>query len=567
MSVEKKKILRDEKANRSALDTALLSRQLGASFDPTGKTTTNPDPKVLGYKDTSGNMTYYNPEDGDASFSTLFLTGYSESGFLTVDASGVVSISQGQGPGGGGSNIGSWKYTTSLVPASATAGYWVSDNSQPAFATSLFINSIDANGTDWSALLTLLADGGSIILQSSVDVNIYFTYIISGSPVITGDIYTFTVTVGASSGLGAPTNDALCLGYLNNNTGVSTASGCCGGNGSCASRPTGPTLNMMYFDTDYGHAVWWSGTEWVNATGAECPCEPLTVTATSDSYVSITPSGVKEYATGGDSDPYSYYNVASGYTFAGFVVDGFNQGPNVPNYTFTNIQTNHTISATSQAVAFAATLTFTDSTTATVPTVDFAGKRALSVFAVNDVLTANGKSRSDVIKCVFNPAADLEVTAGYVLEQFINLENTEDLVIPTTIETVSQGAFREWENMEYGVDFGATTTLTQISSLSFSKWFSANMSTRLIIPASVNVIGSNAFWRWDSMEQDLEFKSVTPPVIGNNAFYEWAYADSNYGGIRVHVPIGAILSVWKTALSDTSTPSIVSINGILWGNI
>jgi hypothetical protein len=39
--------------------------------------------------------------------------------------------------------------------------------------------------------------------------------------------------------------------------------------GATASRPVTPTLGEMYFDTDLGLPIWWNGTYWVDALGAD----------------------------------------------------------------------------------------------------------------------------------------------------------------------------------------------------------------------------------------------------------------------------------------------------------
>lgn len=37
--------------------------------------------------------------------------------------------------------------------------------------------------------------------------------------------------------------------------------------GTTANRPASPATGAMYFDTDLGHPIWYSGTGWVDATG------------------------------------------------------------------------------------------------------------------------------------------------------------------------------------------------------------------------------------------------------------------------------------------------------------
>lgn len=37
--------------------------------------------------------------------------------------------------------------------------------------------------------------------------------------------------------------------------------------GTTAERPLAPVLFEMYFDTDEGLPIWWTGSDWVDATG------------------------------------------------------------------------------------------------------------------------------------------------------------------------------------------------------------------------------------------------------------------------------------------------------------
>ena len=39
-------------------------------------------------------------------------------------------------------------------------------------------------------------------------------------------------------------------------------------NGATAARPGGVNTGFMYFDTTLGKPIWWSGSTWVDATGA-----------------------------------------------------------------------------------------------------------------------------------------------------------------------------------------------------------------------------------------------------------------------------------------------------------
>ncbi len=39
------------------------------------------------------------------------------------------------------------------------------------------------------------------------------------------------------------------------------------GYGTTANRPVAPKINISYFDTDLNKAIWYNGTEWVDANG------------------------------------------------------------------------------------------------------------------------------------------------------------------------------------------------------------------------------------------------------------------------------------------------------------
>jgi hypothetical protein len=39
--------------------------------------------------------------------------------------------------------------------------------------------------------------------------------------------------------------------------------------GTTAERPTVTLIGFIYFDTDLGKPVWWTGTKWVDAAGAD----------------------------------------------------------------------------------------------------------------------------------------------------------------------------------------------------------------------------------------------------------------------------------------------------------
>ena len=121
--------------------------------------------------------------------------------------------------------------------------------------------------------------------------------------------------------------------------------------------------------------------------------------------------------------------------------------------------------------------------------------------------------------------------------------------------------------MTKGIIFNGDN-LTKISQQAFEGWTNATMTARLIIPSSVTIIEDRAFWGWDSMRGDLQFNSINPPAFTGGTyqtFAGWTYAFLNYGGIRVHVPVGANLSTWKASLSGHGT--FASINGVAWASI
>ena len=81
MATDKKKVLRDTQP-RANLVNKLLGRQLGVASDT----------KVIGYKDESGNMSFYTSEGGDATYDTLAITGLGGSGFLFADGNGNIDF-------------------------------------------------------------------------------------------------------------------------------------------------------------------------------------------------------------------------------------------------------------------------------------------------------------------------------------------------------------------------------------------------------------------------------------------------------------------------------------------
>jgi hypothetical protein len=84
MSIEDKKVKRDEQSTRSVLESKLLPRQLGVEQTY----------KNIGYKDAAGVMHYYTPEGASASFSSLELSGLAGSGTgnLSIDNDGKVVV-------------------------------------------------------------------------------------------------------------------------------------------------------------------------------------------------------------------------------------------------------------------------------------------------------------------------------------------------------------------------------------------------------------------------------------------------------------------------------------------
>lgn len=101
-----------------------------------------------------------------------------------------------------------------------------------------------------------------------------------------------------------------------------------------------------------------------------------------------------------------------------------------------------------------------------------------------------------------------------------------------------------------------------------------SMYSNLIIPKDITYIGPQAFYYWDKMTKGVTFQMVTPPASTGyglgTSFHFWGS-----GPVEVTVPHNADLSVWKNALDTTiatgtgfsDTPSVKSINGVLWNNI
>ena len=154
-------------------------------------------------------------------------------------------------------------------------------------------------------------------------------------------------------------------------------------------------------------------------------------------------------------------------------------------------------------------------------------------------------------------------------------DSASNLIIPATVKIIGGNSFYGWNTMSKGVTFSDTISgipsvrqLTHIGIGAFSLWYNATMTQNINIPSSVVFIGDWAFAEWNKMAFGMTFNSITPPVFGsNNIFINWGLNTANVG-VRLTVPGGANLSIWKTALGGPTNPNYVySINGVLYASI
>jgi phage-related protein len=94
----------------------------------------------------------------------------------------------------------------------------------------------------------------------------------------------------------------------------------------------GPVSGYTFTNVQSNHTI----------TASFSPNGPYTIESSAGTGGSITPNGSTSVACGGSQD----YSIAANScnSIADVVVDGVSQGP-VSSYTFTNVQANHTITA------------------------------------------------------------------------------------------------------------------------------------------------------------------------------------------------------------------------------
>lgn len=177
--VDWKKVLRDEGVNRAGLTSQLLARQLGITLDE----------KVIGYKDSAGNMSFYTPEGGDATYNTLQITGLANSGTLVADANGNVSVST---VGTTNRLVSQWNY----LDGSSGAGIFNMD----LVNKTISINATSVNG-DYSDTMRLLFEFSSITVQDSNNSNNFKIIDIRNEGTLVGDIWTFPYEILRESGV------------------------------------------------------------------------------------------------------------------------------------------------------------------------------------------------------------------------------------------------------------------------------------------------------------------------------------------------------------------------------
>ncbi len=243
MIIDWKKVLRDEGVNRAGITNQLLARQLGIALDS----------KVIGYKDSTGTMSWYVPEGGEASYNSLAITGLANSGTLVVDVDGNVSVSSS---GSINPLIGNWNYTALAGPTNFVMDY---------SAKTISIHK-QSTGGDYNKTLQLLFELSALTVQDTSNSNNFKIIDITGEGTLVGDIWTFDYKLLREEGINF-TNEKCTLIFD-----IVAATG--GGleSGPCSNRPTSPELYQEYFDTDYGFKVIYNGLDWVNAAGGTAPC-------------------------------------------------------------------------------------------------------------------------------------------------------------------------------------------------------------------------------------------------------------------------------------------------------
>ena len=150
-----------------------------------------------------------------------------------------------------------------------------------------------------------------------------------------------------------------------------------------------------------------------------------TITATSGADGTVTPAGVTTVSYGG-SQAYTIAATTAGYHIANVLADGVSNGT-ISSYTFTNVQANHTISATFAINQYTITATSGADGTVTpagVTTVSYGGSQAYTIAAttagyhIANVLV-DGVSNGTISSYTFtNVQANHTISATFAINQY-----------------------------------------------------------------------------------------------------------------------------------------------------
>jgi hypothetical protein len=224
------------------------------------------------------------------------------------------------------------------ITASAGAGGTISPDGATSVACGGSQSYVIAPGNKCAAIADVLVDGVSVgAVASYTFSDVQANHTISASFTLLGP---FTITASAGAG-GTISPDGA--------TSVS-----CGGSQSYVITPSdnchviadllvdgvsvGAVANYTFSDVQANHTI-----------TASFSLTSYTIAATAGSGGSITPSGNVSVACGADQE----FQIAGDkcHVIADVVVDGVSQGP-VSSYTFTNVQSDHTISATFNGIVY-----------------------------------------------------------------------------------------------------------------------------------------------------------------------------------------------------------------------
>jgi hypothetical protein len=268
--------------------------------------------------------------------------------------------------------------------------------------------SISANsGYNISQVLVDSVNQGAISNYTFTNVQANHTISVSTSNI------TFTITASAGSGGSISPSGNVSVAY----------------NGSQAftvSPNTGYVVSSVLVDgADQGAISSYTFTYILanHTIAASFAVENFAISASSDSHSTITPSGNVTVVAGNNQ---TFTMTASGgYSISQVAVDGVNQG-SLSNYTFTNVQANHTISVTATNVTY--TITATAGSNGSISpsgnvTVAYNGTQTFTIarnsgYAVSSVLV-DGTDQGAISTYTFtNVLANHTISATFAVQNF-----------------------------------------------------------------------------------------------------------------------------------------------------